>query len=75
MWTSSACSRCNRIGRFFVIRAKSNTKYRRRYSHSGDKSSGVRCARTIALTSNTFNFLTNNFAIPAQAVADLYRYR
>jgi len=23
----------------------------------------------------TFNFLTNNFAIPAQTVADLYRYR
>jgi len=26
-------------------------------------------------TSKTFNFLTNNFAIPAQTVADLYRYR
>ena len=25
--------------------------------------------------SKTFNFLTNNFAIPAQTVADLYRYR
>ena len=25
-------------------------------------------------TSKTFNFLTNNFAIPAQTVADLYRY-
>ena len=23
----------------------------------------------------TFNFLTSNFAIPAQTVADLYRYR
>ena len=28
-----------------------------------------------APTGKTFNFLTNNFAIPAQAVADLYRYR
>ncbi len=26
-------------------------------------------------TNKTFNFLTNNFAIPAQTVADLYRYR
>ena len=25
-------------------------------------------------TSKTFNFLTNNFTIPAQTVADLYRY-
>jgi len=82
---------------YFVIRAKSNTKCRRRYSHPGDESGGVRCDRTIALsrvksvrdyplplrriryhdvqTSKTFNFLTNNFAIPAQTVADLYRYR
>ena len=87
----------HRTGRFFVIRAKSTTKYRRRYSHPGDKSGGVRCDRTIALsgvksvrdyplplrriryhdvqTSKTFNFLTNNFAIPVQTVADLYRYR
>ena len=35
---------------FFVIRAKSNTKYRHRYSHPGDKSGGVRCDRTIALS-------------------------
>jgi len=26
-------------------------------------------------TSKTFIFLTNNFAIPAQTVADLYQYR
>jgi len=87
----------HRTGRFFVIRAKSTTKYRRRYSCPGDESGGVRCDRTIALrriksvrdyplplrhiryhdvqTSKTFNFLTNNFAIPAQTVADLYRYR
>jgi len=84
-------------GGFFVIRAKSNTKYRRRYSHPVDKSGGVRCDQTIVLTGTntatdypqplrrikyhdaqtgkTFNFLTNNFAIPAQTVADLYRYR
>ncbi len=82
---------------FFVIRAKSNTKYKRRYSHPVDKSKGVLCDQSIILTgvnsatdypqplrrikyydaktSKTFNFLTNNFAIPAQTVADLYRYR
>jgi len=87
----------HRTGYFFVIRAKSNTKYRHRYSQPGDESGGVRCDRTIALSgvksvrdyplslrriryhdvqiSKTFNFLTNNFAIPAQTVADLYRYR
>jgi hypothetical protein len=84
-------------GSFFVIRTKSNTKYKRRYSHSVDKSGGVRCDQTIVLTGvesvhdypqplrrvkyhdaqtgKTYNFLTNNFAIPAQTVADLYRYR
>ena len=84
-------------GAFFVIRAKSNTQYRRRYSRPVDRSTGVTCDQTVALTGvttakdypqplrrikyhdertgKTFNFLTNNFAIPAQTVADLYRYR
>ncbi len=84
-------------GSFFVIRAKSNTQYQRRYSQPVDKSGGVRCDQTIVLTGvksakdypqplrrikyhdaqtgKTFNFLTNNFAIAAQTVADLYRYR
>ncbi len=84
-------------GAFFVIRAKSNTRYRRRYSSPVDKSTGVKCDQTVVLTgvntatdypqtlrrikyydentNKTFNFLTNNFAIPAQTVADLYRYR
>ncbi len=84
-------------GAFFVIRAKSNTQYQRRYSRPVDKSTGVKCDQTIVLTGvntatgypqplrrikyhdentdKTFNFLTNNFVIPAQTVADLYRYR
>ena len=87
-------------GAFFVIRAKSNTVYKRRYSHpvsSAAQSDGVKCDQTIVLTGvntkndypqpmrrvkyhdskigKTFNFLTNNFTIPAQTVADLYRYR
>ena len=87
----------NLAGAFFVIRAKSNTQYKRRYSHPIDKSGGARCDQTIVLTGvnsatdypqplrrikyhdaqtgKTFNFLTNNFAVPAQTVADLYRYR
>lgn len=35
---------------FFVIRAKSNLKFRRMYSHPIDKSTGLRCDQTIKLT-------------------------
>ncbi|MEN8131963.1 MAG: IS4 family transposase [Pseudomonadota bacterium] len=90
----------DQAGAFFVIRAKSNTVYKRRYSHpvsSTAQSSGVKCDQAIILTGvnakddypqslrrikyhdsktgKTFNFLTNNFTIPALTVADLYRYR
>ena len=37
-------------GAFFVIRAKSNLRYRRRYSHAADRSTGVLCDQTIVLT-------------------------
>ncbi len=84
-------------GAFFLIRAKSNTLYKRRYSHKTDTSGGVICDQTIMLTGlktsvdypqalrrvkyhdtatgKTFNFLTNNFTISAQTVADLYKQR
>jgi len=84
-------------GAFFLIRAKSNTLYKRRYSHRADTSTGVICDQTIVLTGlktsvdypqalrrvkyhdiatgKIFNFLTNNFTIPAQTVADLYKQR
>ncbi|MCP3891890.1 MAG: IS4 family transposase [Desulfobulbaceae bacterium] len=84
-------------GAFFLIRAKSNTLYKRRYSHKTDTSGGLICDQTIMLTGlktsvdypqalrrvkyhdtatgKTFNFLTNNFAISAQIVADLYKQR
>lgn len=87
----------NQAGSFFVIRAKRNTQYKRRYSHAIDTSNGLRCDQSIVLTGvntkddypqllrrvkyhdsksgKTFNFLTNNFVIPAQTIADLYRYR
>ena len=38
------------VGAFFIIRAKSNTRYARRYSHSVDKTTGVRCDQTVVLT-------------------------
>jgi len=85
------------MGAFFLIRAKTNTLYKRRYSHKIDTSTGVVCDQTIVLTGiktsvdypqalrrvkyhdtvtgKTFNFLTNNFTIPAQTVADLYKQR
>ena len=84
-------------GAFYLIRAKSNTLYKRRYSRKIDASSEVLCDQTIMLTGvnssvdypqalrrvkyhdkvtgKTFNFLTNNFTISAQMVADLYRQR
>ncbi len=89
--------RMHSLGAFLVTRAKSNTKYRRRYSRPVDRSTGLRRDQTIVLTGqNTrtqyaqplrrvgyrdadtdrrFNFLTNNFAIPAATVAELYRHR
>jgi hypothetical protein len=35
---------------FFIIRSKSNTKFRRLYSHAIDKATGLRCDQTIVLT-------------------------
>lgn len=35
---------------FFITRAKSNTQFRRVYSHAIDKSTGLRCDQTILLT-------------------------
>ena len=40
-------------GAFFVIRAKSNTKFRCRYSRDADKSAGVLCDQTVVLTGTT----------------------
>ena len=84
-------------GAFFVIRAKSNLKYRRRASRAIDKSAGLRYDQSIVLTGvktsqsypqllrrikhqdlktgKIFDFLTNNFVLPAQTVTELYRSR
>ncbi len=40
----------NKTTTFFVTRAKSNTKFRRLYSHPVDKSTGLICDQTIVLT-------------------------
>jgi len=37
-------------GAYFVIRAKSNTKFKRRYSHSVEMNKGVICDHTVILT-------------------------
>lgn len=82
---------------FYVIRAKTNFKFHRLYSHSIDKSTGLKCDQTIVLTgsnspqdypdklrriryydhdTNTnFVFLTNNFALAALTIAQLYKCR
>jgi len=83
-------------GAFFVTRAKSNLKAKRRYSHAVDRSTGLICDQTIALTvfysktgypaalrrirfkteqGKTLVFLTNNFALPALTITELYRCR
>ena len=40
----------NQFRAFFVIRSKTNTKFRRLYSYAVDKSIGLRCDQTIVLT-------------------------
>lgn len=82
---------------FFVTRAKSNFKFKRRYSRPVDKETGLQCDQTVALTGfyskkdypdalrrvvyhdaetdKRLVFLTNNFALPALTIAQLYRAR
>jgi hypothetical protein len=82
---------------FFVVRARVNMQYQRRYSRPVDKSTGLRCDQTIVLTGQDsfrhypvparqvryfdaehdvrLSILTNNFALPALTVAQLYQSR
>lgn len=82
---------------FFVTRAKSNTKFKRRYSHPVDRSTTqIICDQTGVLTvfysskdypatlrrvvvkddtGKRITFLTNNFALKPELIADLYRQR
>jgi hypothetical protein len=43
-------SRFHEAGSFFVIRAKTNLKAERRYSHAVDRSTGLVCDQTVTLT-------------------------
>jgi hypothetical protein len=83
---------------FFVTRAKSNTKFKRRYSHPVDRvNSDILCDQTGVLTvfysskdypttlrrivvrdeesGKRVTFLTNNFALKPDLIAQLYRQR
>jgi len=82
---------------FFVIRSKRNVLLQRRYSHSVDKTTGVRSDHTVVLksaesakahpealrrvsyfdaeTRKRLKFLTNNFALPALTIAEIYKCR
>jgi hypothetical protein len=82
---------------FFVIRAKKNFKFKRRYSHQVEKNTSVQCDQTIVLTTHysakkypevlrrirfydterqkRLVFLTNNFDLPANIIAMLYKSR
>jgi len=82
---------------FFVTRAKSNTQFKRRYSHPVDRAStNVQSDQTGVLTTfysskdypaplrrvvakddtgKRIAFLTNNFTLAPEMIADLYRQR
>jgi hypothetical protein len=82
---------------FFVTRAKSNTQFKRRYSHPVDRAvTPVICDQTGVLTvfysskdypatlrrvvikdevGKRITFLTNNFALKPELIAQLYRQR
>jgi transposase len=82
---------------FFISRAKTNFKFKRRYSHEVKKTTGVQCDQTIILTmyspakkypeplrrirfydierQKRLVFLTNNFELPADQIAALYKSR
>lgn len=53
------------LGAFFVVRAKSNTRYRRRYSQKVDKSTGLCCDQTVVLTGKRAK---NNYPQPLRRV-------
>ena len=87
----------NLFNAYFIIRARSNIKFRRIYSHPVNKHTGLKCDQIIALTgvdspkyypeklrrvrffdrenNNHLTFLTNNFILPADTIAQLYKCR
>ena len=49
-WTSSGLAKLDSAKSFFVTRAKSNLKAKRRYSHPVDRTTGLICDQTVVLT-------------------------
>lgn len=94
---SRLCNLIDQQKAFFVTRAKTNMAYRRVYSQSVDKTSGLICDQSIKLTGSkskkkypnylrrvkyrdiesgkVYEFLSNNFDLPALAIAQLYKER
>jgi hypothetical protein len=50
---------------FFVVRARVNMQYRRRYSHPVDKNTGLRCDQTIVLTGRDSS---RDYPVPARQI-------
>jgi len=89
--------RFHQASAFFVVRARSNLNFTRRYSAPVDRSSGLICDQTIFLnvyysregfpaplrrikirdlqSGRAVVLLTNNFALPALTIGELYRCR
>jgi IS4 transposase len=89
--------RLHQNGIHFVIRAKENLSWKRRYSYPKDTTSGIISDQSIVLTGpkpsksypiairrvhyhspeidRRFRYLTNNFVLSAQSIADIYKMR
>ncbi len=87
----------HQAGAFFVVRARSNLNFTRRYSATVDRHTGVICDQTVLLnvyysregfpdplrrikirdadTGKAIVLLTNDFALPALTIGELYRCR
>jgi hypothetical protein len=87
----------HQAGAFFIIRAKSNFRFRRMYSQPADKSKGIQADQVIELhgfyvrqdyperlrriryfdagKNKRLIFLTNQVALPAFTIAELFRCR
>ncbi|MGH9782841.1 MAG: IS4 family transposase [Terriglobia bacterium] len=92
-----ALHRFHQAGAFFVLRARSNLNFERRYSAPVDRSTGLICDQTVLLnvyyskhgypeplrrikirdadSGKSVVLLTNNFALPALTIGELYRCR
>jgi hypothetical protein len=61
--------RFQQTGAFFVIRAKRDMQFKRRYSHPVDKTTGLRCDQTIQLTGKN---ATEKYSIPLRRICYIH---